>query len=68
MLGIHPGDRIVFDVGDPPQQVVTVRRYPTLHELAGTVPVPAEVKGLPWAEIRQRAWTNAGRSRPSKQQ
>jgi len=59
-LGLHPGDRLAFDLGgsaaDP---VVTIRRYPTLDELAGTVPVPPEVRGLSWSEVRARAWAGA---------
>jgi antitoxin PrlF len=64
-LGIHPGDRVVFEVDDTPSTVVTVRRYPTLDEVAGSVPVPPEVKGLAWSEIRERAWTAGEPPRPS---
>jgi AbrB family looped-hinge helix DNA binding protein len=58
-LGLHPGDQLVFELedGDPARgSVVRVRRYPTLDELAGTMPVPDEVRGLSWSEIRERAW------------
>jgi hypothetical protein len=30
-------------------------RTPNLLELAGSVPVPAEARGLSWQEIRRRA-------------
>ncbi len=36
---------------------MTLRRYPTLDELAGSVPNPPGVAGLSWEEIRTRAWT-----------
>jgi AbrB family looped-hinge helix DNA binding protein len=64
-LGLHPGDRLAFELGGSAQDpVVTIRRYPTLDELAGTVPVPPEVRGLSWAEIRTRAWSGGGRQQP----
>jgi len=31
-------------------------RTPDLLELAGSVPVPPEARGLSWDEIRRRAW------------
>jgi len=31
-------------------------RTPDLLELAGSVPVPAGVRGLEWDEVRRRAW------------
>jgi antitoxin PrlF len=59
-LGLRPGDRLVFDVAEEGAgPTVTVRRYPTLEELAGSVPTPPEVRGLSWSEIRSRAWAPA---------
>jgi antitoxin PrlF len=56
-LGLRPGDRLVFDIADTrPGPTVTVRRYPTLDEIAGTVAVPHEVRDMSWSEIRARAW------------
>ena len=59
-LGLHPGDRLVFEVDD--ERIVTLRRYPTLDEVAGSVATPPEVRGLSWPEIRERAWTQHTRT------
>jgi AbrB family looped-hinge helix DNA binding protein len=63
-LGLQPGDRLVFEVDDA--QTVTLRRYPTLDELAGSVPTPPDVRGLSWSEIRERAWTQRARTATAK--
>ncbi|MGI8610432.1 MAG: AbrB/MazE/SpoVT family DNA-binding domain-containing protein [Candidatus Dormibacteria bacterium] len=56
-LGLRPGDRIDFEVAAEGEiATVTMRRHPTLDEVAGTVPVPDAIRGLSWAEIRGRAW------------
>jgi len=66
-LGLHPGDRLTFELDVAGSQpVVTIRRYPTLDEIAGTVPVPPDVRGLPWSEIRERAWTSATGEPPTR--
>ncbi|GAC1575795.1 MAG: hypothetical protein NVS3B18_09550 [Candidatus Dormibacteria bacterium] len=65
-LGIHPGDRVVFELGETHRTLATVRRSPTLDEVAGSVPVPPEVEGLAWSEIRERAWTGRQRGGPLK--
>ena len=52
-LGLRPGDRLVFEVEGG---AVSLRRYPTLEELAGTFPAPPDVADLSWSEIRDRAW------------
>jgi AbrB family looped-hinge helix DNA binding protein len=54
-LGLHPGDRLVFEVDG---QKVTLRRYPTLEELAGSVQIPPEMRNMSWSEIREHAWTS----------
>jgi AbrB family looped-hinge helix DNA binding protein len=57
LLGLKAGEVLVFDVeavDSGPK--VTLRRYPSLEEIAGSVPVPSDVPGLTWAEIRERAW------------
>ncbi len=53
-LGVHEGDRIVFRVLEGR---AVVARSPSLLDLARSVPVPAEVRGLPWPEVRRRART-----------
>ncbi len=57
LLGLEAGETVVFDVDVSDSDVsVTLRRYPTLDELAGSVPNPPNVAGLSWEEIRTRAW------------
>ena len=51
-LGVHDGDRVVFRVLE---DRAVVARSPSLLDLAGSVPVPVEVRGAPWPEIRRRA-------------
>ncbi len=53
-LNLTEGDQVVFRVIDGGRAVLA--RTPDLLELAGTVPVPPEVRGLQWDEIRRRAW------------
>ena len=66
VLGLKAGETVVFQI-DSAEQGVTVRlrRYPSLDEVAGSVPVPPDIAGLPWEEIRARAWApqdNGGQS------
>jgi AbrB family looped-hinge helix DNA binding protein len=59
-LGLKAGESVVFDIdADREVPTVTLRRSPTLEELAGSIPVPDEVKGLTWEQIRERAWCSA---------
>ena len=58
-LGLSEGDRVLFRVADG---CALLARSPDLIDLAGAVPVPAEVAGLDWAEIRERAAAQASRS------
>lgn len=51
-LGLRTGDAVLFHVEN---SVAMISRTPDLMELAGTVPVPEEVRGLPWDEVRRRA-------------
>jgi AbrB family looped-hinge helix DNA binding protein len=60
-LRLRPGDEVVFCVVD--EHAVIVRR-PDLLDLAGMVPVPEELRGVAWEEIRQRAWSAQARPRP----
>jgi AbrB family looped-hinge helix DNA binding protein len=50
-LGVAPGDRLLFRVVDGH---ALVARTPDLLELAGSIPVPADVRGLSWDEIVER--------------
>ncbi|HWB72247.1 MAG TPA: AbrB/MazE/SpoVT family DNA-binding domain-containing protein [Egibacteraceae bacterium] len=59
-LGLAEGDTVLFRVKDG-QAVLA--RTPDLLELAGSVPVPAEARGLPWEEIRRRAWSAQAQQR-----
>jgi AbrB family looped-hinge helix DNA binding protein len=58
-LGLSEGDRVVFRLVEGGRAVLA--RTPDLLELAGSVPVPDEVRGLPWSEIRRRAWVTQAR-------
>lgn len=51
-LGVKPGDNLHFAVRDGRAELT---RLMTLDELAGSVPVPPDVQGLSWEEIRRRA-------------
>jgi antitoxin PrlF len=53
-LKLTEGDQVVFRVIEGERAILA--RTPDLLELAGTVSVPADVRGLPWEEIRRRAW------------
>ncbi|WP_067468954.1 AbrB/MazE/SpoVT family DNA-binding domain-containing protein [Nocardia amamiensis] len=52
-LELQVGDNVLFRVEG---QVVVLARTPDLLELAGSVPVPPEVRGKSWDEIREAAW------------
>jgi AbrB family looped-hinge helix DNA binding protein len=57
VLELKAGEVVVFDVRmDGQRPAVVLRRHPSLENLAGTVPVPPDVAGLSWADIRDRAW------------
>ncbi|WP_225731553.1 MULTISPECIES: AbrB/MazE/SpoVT family DNA-binding domain-containing protein [unclassified Nocardia] len=53
-LHLQVGDNVHFRVEG---QVVVLARTPDLLELAGSVPVPPDVRGKSWDEIRDGAWT-----------
>ena len=51
-LSLEDGDAVVFRVeGDR----ALLARTPDLLSLAGTVSVPAAVRGKPWADVRKEA-------------
>lgn len=51
-LGLSEGDELVFRVED---QRATISKPQDFIELAGSVPVPAGLKGAPWEEIVRRS-------------
>jgi antitoxin PrlF len=51
-LDLHQGDQIVFRVE---QKRAIVAKTPGFIELAGSVYVPPELRGLPWEQIRRKA-------------
>ena len=51
-LGLAQGDTVFFRVEN---DHAVLARTPNLAQLAGTVEVPPDVRGLDWEEIRQRA-------------
>ena len=53
-LNLGEGDQVVFRVIEGERAILA--RTPDLLELAGSVPVPAGVRGLAWDEVRRRAW------------
>ena len=53
-LNLGEGDQVVFRVIEGERAILA--RTADLLELAGSVPVPASVRGLEWDEIRRRAW------------
>jgi AbrB family looped-hinge helix DNA binding protein len=53
-LNLGEGDQVVFRVIEGERAILA--RTPDLLELAGSVPVPAGVRGLEWDEVRRRAW------------
>ncbi|MFN8122752.1 MAG: AbrB/MazE/SpoVT family DNA-binding domain-containing protein [Thermoleophilia bacterium] len=50
-LGIDTGDTVMFSVEEG---VATLRRTAGLLELAGSVAVPEDLRGVPWSEVRRR--------------
>jgi len=53
-LSLSEGDQVVFRVIEGERAILA--RTPDLLELAGSVPTPAEARGLSWDEIRRRTW------------
>jgi AbrB family looped-hinge helix DNA binding protein len=60
-LGLDAGDRVYFQVREGGAVMTKVFDF---IELAGSVPVPPELRAVPWRRIREQAWREAtGRSR-----
>ena len=57
-LGVVEGDMFVFRVEG---RRAIVAATVDLIDLAGSVSVPVEVRGLSWDEIRRRAWSARAR-------
>ncbi|MEX2458981.1 MAG: AbrB/MazE/SpoVT family DNA-binding domain-containing protein [Actinomycetota bacterium] len=52
-LGIETGDRLLFRVHT---DRAVVARIADFLDLAASVPVPPEKRGVPWSRIRDSAW------------
>lgn len=59
-LGLHDGDSVVFRLEG--SRAVLARTLDLL-ELAGSVQVPAEKRGLPWDEVLRRTHRIRGEAR-----
>ncbi|MGY0502589.1 AbrB/MazE/SpoVT family DNA-binding domain-containing protein [Nocardia sp. FBN12] len=57
-LELHTGDNVHFRVEG---NVVVLAKTPDLLDLAGSVPVPPQVRGRSWEEIQEAAWTQQWR-------
>lgn len=57
-LRLEEGDQVIFRVEG---ERALLARTANLLELAGSVPVPAELRGMAWAEVRRRAWAAQAR-------
>jgi len=62
-LGIRRGSRLLFQIENDELVIeepasgrrVVVKRFPDFFDLAGSVPVPAGLRGASWGTIRRRA-------------
>jgi antitoxin PrlF len=52
-LGVREGDTLVFRMEGGHATLAATR---DLLDLAGSVRVPVDVRGMSWAEVRERAW------------
>jgi AbrB family looped-hinge helix DNA binding protein len=59
-LKLEEGDQVIFRVEG---ERAILARTPNLLDLAGSVPVPAEKRGLPWGEVRRQTWAARARAR-----
>ena len=57
-LSINAGDKLTFTVED---DRVLVQPAADFLSLAGSVQVPPEVRGAPWADIKEQARLSRGR-------
>jgi AbrB family looped-hinge helix DNA binding protein len=59
-LGIQEGDSLLFTLRD---NQVLVEKTPNFLDLRGSVPIPPELRDVPWTEVRRRAWADRGKAR-----
>jgi antitoxin PrlF len=52
-LGLRVGDRVYFHVYD---EGALISKVADFLDLAGSVPVPPELRGKSWKEIREETW------------
>lgn len=57
-LGLEIGDRLFFRVHGGGALVTKANDF---IELAGSLPVPPELRGKPWTEIREETWRRVAR-------
>ena len=57
-LGLEEGGWVIFRVTN--DQLADMAPVPNFLDLAGSVPVPDDVRGLSWDEIRRLAWAARG--------
>ncbi len=75
-LGLHAGDRVVFQLSDEAREAEpvsmapergrrrsTLIRIPDLAALGGTMHPPRGRGGRPWVEVREAAWDEEVRLR-----
>ncbi|MGH3103254.1 MAG: AbrB/MazE/SpoVT family DNA-binding domain-containing protein [Gaiellaceae bacterium] len=58
-LKLKEGDQVLFRVLEGEKAILA--RTPNLLDLAGSVPVPPKLRGVPWEDIRRRAWASQAR-------
>lgn len=59
-LGLKTGDRVLFRVK---QGGALIAKTPDLLDLAGSVPVPPELKGASWTKIKKETWRRRAQDR-----
>jgi antitoxin PrlF len=57
-IGLRVGDRVYFRVQDGGAVISKVADF---LDLAGSVPVPPELRGKSWKEIREETWRRVAR-------
>ena len=62
-LGLQVGDRVYFRVHDGGALISKVVDF---LDLAGSVPVPPELRGKSWKEIREETWRRVAHDRDER--
>ena len=65
-LGLKAGGWVVFRITN--DELAELAPIPNFLDLAGSVPVPDDARGLSWEEIRERAWRARGQELHEKAQ